>query len=367
MAALSEEQSILRDQASAWVAEKAPVAKFREMRDAGEAHAYQDAIWREMVELGWTGVIVPEKHGGAGLGYLAFGVLLEQLGRQLVASPLFASAYVGASALIAAGDNAEAARLLPKIVTGDEIVTLAVDDGPRHAPDRIALKAEATGDGYRLTGKKAFVAEGMATTTFLVAAGGDTGGIFVIPADTPGLSRSQLKTVDSRGYANLSLNGVEVPKEAYLGGGALLDDVLDRARAGMAAEMLGTGAAAFELTLDYLKEREQFGKVIGSFQTLGHRAAELFSSMELARSCMEAALQALDDRSAESARLAALSKAKVGDFLFQMSNQLIQIHGGIGMTDAFDAGFYLKRARAQEAAFGGRSFQRDRYAGLAGY
>ena len=177
--------------------------------------------------------------------------------------------------------------------------------------------------------------------------------------------------MDSRGYANVSFDNVSVGPDAVLGevgqGGALLDAVLDRARAGLAAEMLGTAAQAFDMTLDYLKTREQFGRLIGSFQALGHRAAGLFTKMELARSCMEAALAAIDSGADNAAELCSLSKCRVGDFLHEMSNQLIQIHGGIGMTDEFDAGFYLKRARVLESLYGNQAFHRDRFARLSGF
>ena len=195
--------------------------------------------------------------------------------------------------------------------------------------------------------------------------------LFLVPADAAGISRERLATVDSRGYANVRFDGVEVGADALLGaadqGGALLDQVLDRARAGLGAEMLGTAAQAFDMTLEYLKTREQFGRVIGSFQALGHRAAGLFTQLELARSCAEAALQAIDAGSDDAAQLCSLSKARVGDFLHEMSNQLIQIHGGIGMTDEFDAGFYLKRARVLESLYGNQAFHRDRYARLLGF
>jgi alkylation response protein AidB-like acyl-CoA dehydrogenase len=378
MAALTEEQSLLKDQTSAWVREQAPVRKFREMRDSGIEQAFAPAIWPAMVEMGWTGILVPEQYGGSDLGYLTFGVVLEELGRQLVASPLFASALVGASSVLLGGSDSQKKQLLPAIVDGSEILTLAVDEGPRHAPARTALAATRSGAGFRLTGRKVFVPEGMAATTFVVAArtsgaAGDVAGItlFLVPAKAAGLSRRRLHTVDSRGYANLQLEGVTVGAEAVLGavdeGFVLLDGILDRARAGLAAEMLGTAAQAFDMTLSYLKTRVQFGRVIGSFQALGHRAATLFTSMELARSCAEAALQAIDARADNVAELASLAKSKVGDFLHEMSNQLIQIHGGIGMTDEFDAGFYLKRARALETLYGSPGFHRDRYARLLGF
>jgi len=224
------------------------------------------------------------------------------------------------------------------------------------------------------------VLEGMAATTFVVAArtsgsAGDSKGIslLLVPANAAGLSKEAIHTVDNRGYANLTFDGVTVADTAVLGsvdaGGDVLDAVLDRARAGLGAEMVGTASQAFDMTLEYLKTREQFGRVIGSFQALGHRAAELFSEMELSRSVAEAALQAVDAgaEGAALAELSSLSKCRVGEFLHRMSNQLIQIHGGIGMTDEFDAGLYLKRARALETIYGNRAFHRDRYAQVLGF
>lgn len=376
MAALTEEQSMIRDQAQSWVKEQFPVSKFRQMRDSGTPLCFIPETWSGMIDMGWTGIIVPEQYGGSELGFLTFGVVLEEVGRQLTASPLFASALVGASAILLGGNEEQKQAILPKIVDGSRIVTLAVDEGPRHAPSAISLKAEKSGGGYKLTGNKTFVHEGMAATDFVVAARTSGEGekgitLFVVPADAAGLSRDAVVTVDSRGYANVHLDGVEVGADAVLGtvdgGFEVLDAVLDRARAGISAEMMGTASQAFDMTLEYLKTRVQFGQVIGSFQALGHRAAELFGQQELSRSCAEAALSAIDSGDSNVAELASLSKAKVGDFLFQMSNQLIQIHGGIGMTDEFDAGFYLKRARTLEASFGNRAFHKDRYARLKGF
>jgi alkylation response protein AidB-like acyl-CoA dehydrogenase len=348
------------------------------MRDSGLPARFESSTWAAMVELGWTGIIVPEQYGGSGLGYLSFGIVLEQTGRQLTASPLFASALVGATALVLGGTDAQKQSWLPKIVDGSAIFTLAVDEGTRHAPARTALQATRHGAGYRLSGKKTFVLEGGTATHLIVAARtsggvGDTNGItlFVVPADAARIIRTDLSMVDSRGYADFSFEGVDVAADAVLGpvdtGFALLEATLDRARAGLAAEMLGTASCAFDMTVDYLKSRVQFGQVIGSFQALGHRAASLFTQLELNRSCVEAALQAIDADAADIAALCSLSKARVGAFLYQASNELIQIHGGIGMTDEFDAGFYLKRARTLETSFGNQAFHRDRYAALNGF
>ncbi len=372
MAALTEEQTLIQDQAKSWAVEQAPVQAFRQMRDSGIAQRFDNTTWSSMVELGWTGILVAEEFGGSNLGYLTFSVILEELGRQLTASPLFASALVGATALNIAGSPAQQQALLPKIVDGSEILTLALEETPRHAPEQIALSAQTKGDGLVLNGQKTFVSEGMAATTFIVAVR-TTGGItlVLVPAQAPGLSREALATMDSRGYAQLNFDNVAVAGDAILGtldqGGEPLQAILDRARAGLSAEMLGTGSQAFDMTLEYLKTRQQFGRVIGSFQALGHRAASLFTTMELSRSCAEAALQAIDAGADDVPLLCSLAKCRVGEFLHEMSNQLIQIHGGIGMTDEFDAGFYLKRARVLETMYGNRSYHRDRYATLLGF
>lgn len=378
MAVLTEEQAFIKDQASAWVKDKAPVSSFRALRDSKSGQSYLPATWRAMVDMGWTGILVPEQYGGSDLGYLTFGLILEQLGRQLTASPLCASSLVGASALLLAGSVEQRESLLPGVVNGSAILTLALDESPHHQPAQAALRAAKTGDGFSLTGTKTFVAEGMCATHYVVAArtagtAGDAQGIslFLVPANTAGIQRVALPTMDSRDHARVVFTDVQVGSDGVLGtvGDCMpvLEAILDRARIGIAAEMLGTASQAFDMTLDYLKTRVQFGAVIGSFQALGHRAAALFSLQEQSRSCVEAALQAVDAGAGNVPELASLAKCQVGKFLFLMSNELIQIHGGIGMTDEFDAGLYLKRARVLEASFGNRAFHRDRYATLKGF
>ena len=378
MAALTEEQTLIREQASAWALKESPVSQFRALRDASDNAGFEQATWDAMIEMGWTGILIPEEYGGSDLGILTFGLVLEQLGRQLTASPLLPSALAGASALLLGGSAELKEAMLPKIIDGTAIVTLAVDEGTHHRPESTALEARASEAGFTLVGSKASVAEGSAATHFVVAArtagtpGEDDGiSVFLLPADSVGVSRTPLNVLDSRDYANIRLDDVHVDTDALLGrldgGLPLLQQVLDRARAGIAAEMLGTASQAFDMTLDYLKTREQFGKVIGSFQGLGHRAAGLFSAMEQTRSCVEAALQAIDTDADNSAELASLAKCRAGQFLYDMTNELIQMHGGIGMTDEFDAGLYLKRDRALEASYGNRSYHRDRYARLLGF
>ena len=378
MAVLSEEQTMIRDGAKSWVQEKSPVTAFRKLRDSGNPDGFDRAAWKEMAEMGWAGILIPEEFGGTGLGYLTLGLVLEETGRTLTASPLVSTALTATTALLLGGNDAQKKKYLPQIAEGKLIATVAVDEGPHHAPEKIALKAEKSGSGYKLNGKKNFVLDGGVADLIIVAARtsgkpGDKIGItlFLVDGKANGLSREKLKTVDSRGVANLTFANVEVGADAILGsadqGDGLLEAILDRARAGLAAEMLGHAMQSFDVTLDYLKTRVQFGQVIGTFQALQHRAAKMFTDLELARSCVEGALQAIDRDANDVAQLASLAKAKVGDLVHLVSNEMVQMHGGIGMTDAHDAGLYLKRARAQEATFGGSSFHRDRYATLLGY
>jgi len=378
VAVLTDEQSMLRDQARAWSQDKAPVAAFRKMRDSAEPLGYDPALFAEMAEMGWAGVIIPEAYGGSDFGYLSLGLILEETGRTLAASPLIASALAAASAIVLGGSDAQKQAWLPKIATGEVVGALAVDEGARHAPERIALAAAKSGVGYVLNGAKTFVLEGLAAGLLVVAARtagkpGETDGItlFLVPADAAGVTRTPLQLADSRGAADIAFKDVAVGADAVLGeagkGWPLLEQTLDRARAGLAAEMLGSANQAFDMTLDYLKTRVQFGQVIGGFQALQHRAAKMFGELELARSCVEAALAAIDADAPDAGELASLAKGQVGETLYLVSNELIQMHGGIGMTDAHDAGFYLKRARAADAAFGNRAYHRDRFARLNGF
>ena len=378
MAVLSEEQSLLRDAARAWTQEKSPVTAFRKLRDSKNELGFDPAVWSEMGEMGWAGVVIPEEDGGSDFGYVGLGLVLEETGRTLTASPLLSSALVGASALVLGGSEAQKQAWLPKLAAGEAIATLAVDEGPHHHPEKTALAAERTADGYTLSGSKTFVLEGLAADLIVVAARtsgspGDTRGItlFLVPGHAAGLTRKALHLADSRGHAQLHFDNVAVKADAVLGGvdegWDLLEQILDRARAGLAAEMLGASAQAFETTLDYLKTRTQFGQLIGSFQALQHRAAKMYTEIELSRSAVEAALQAIDDRANNVPEMVSLAKSRIGDTLHLVSIEMVQMHGGICMTDAHDAGFYLKRARVCEAAFGGQTYHRDRYARIQGY
>lgn len=377
MAVLTEEQTMLRDAAKGWASESAPVGALRKLRDGKSGRSFDPAAWKEMGEMGWAGVIVPEAYDGSAFGYLGLGLILEETGRTLAASPLLSTAMIAASALQLAGSDAQKQAWLPRIASGETIATLAIDEGSHHAPARTALTATKNGSGYVLNGTKTFVLDGEAADLLIVVArtGGEPGStegltLFVVPGDAPGVTRTHLALIDSRGAAQIAFDGVEIAADAVLGdvdkGWTVLEPTLDRAYAGLAAEMLGSASAAFDITLDYLKTRTQFGQVIGSFQALQHRAAKWFTDLETTRSCVEAALEALDS-GADTRALASLAKAKASELVHLASNEMVQMHGGIGMTDAHDAGLYMKRARVTETLFGGASFHRDRYARLMGF
>jgi alkylation response protein AidB-like acyl-CoA dehydrogenase len=377
MAILNEEQTMLRDAARGWVADKAPVTALRKLRDTGGwKTGYDPAAWKEMAEMGWTGVIVPEAYGGSEFGYRSLGLVLEETGRTLAASPLHATAAAAASALLLGGSDAQKEAWLGRIAAGEITAALAVDEGPHHHPTSVALKAEKTATGYSLTGTKRFIPDAADADLIVVAARvsgapGDTTGIrlFLVTRGAAGLTATPLHAIDNRAHADLAFAATpaELLGETTGAGWDVLSATLDRATALLAAEMMGTATQAFEVILDDLKTRTQFGQLIGSFQALQHRAAKLFTELELTRSCVDAALDALDAGSKDAPALVSLAKAKANETLHLASIEMVQMHGGIGMTDAHDAGLYMKRARVAEALYGSSSYHRDRYAKLGGY
>ena len=374
---LTEEQNMLKEAAQDFMSEQLSLTHFRKQRNAG-ANGKDPESWGAMAEMGWYGVLVPEEFGGSEFGYVGMGQVLEAQGRTLASSPLLQTAMVGVSALVLGGTDAQKSTVLPKVAEGKITTTLAVDEHAHHAPSNVVMTAEAAGGGYTLTGKKVFVPNGHFADLFIIAArtsgsAGDTDGItlFMVPRETDGLTISELSTLDYHGAANLELNGVVVPAADVLGevggGFALLDAVLDRGRIGAAAELLGLSVAAFEMTHEYLQTRKQFGQLIGSFQSLQHRAAIMFSEIEQTRSCVAGALAALDEGRDDVAQMASLAKAKASHLAHLVTNETIQMHGGIGMTDEHDAGFFIKRARVVEAMFGGEGFHKERFASLLGF
>lgn len=370
MAVLNEEQTMLRDMAHNWAQNESPVKAWRKVRDANTPEGYDPATYQAMAEMGWAGIIIPEEFGGSDFGYLSLGLVLEEAGRTLVASPLNSSAMAATSAILLGGNDAQKGEWLPKLAAGEVVATLAVDEGPVHNPAKINATATKSGNGWTLSGTKAYVVEANSANLMIVAAQVDGATkLFLVPADVAGISMSKRVIADMRNYAEVTFDNVSLDDGALLGEGGddLLDAVLDRARAGVSAEMLGMSVQAFNDTLEYLKTRRQFGQLLSSFQALQHRMANLFTEIELMRSSVEAALEAIDAGRSDVAQLVSLAKATASDTMHLMSRELIQLHGGIGVTDEHDAGFYLKRARVLEHAWGNASFHVNRFAKLNGY
>ncbi len=358
MAVLSEEQTMLRDMAREWTTKEAPVSAFRKVRDSGSEIGYDPASYAEMAAMGWAGIVIPETYGGSDFGWLSLGLVVEELGKTLAASPL-ATSTLAASAIMLGGSDAQKERWLPSIASGELVATLAIDEGPRHDPEAVETQVS---DG-KLTGSKMFVPEGDGAGLFVVLA---KDGLYLVEGDDPGVSRTSRRMADSRSHADIRFEGASADKLAD-GGDDLLTQILDRARIVTAAEMLGMAGRAFEQTLDYLKQRVQFGQVLATFQALQHRMAGLFSDIELARSAVEAGLAALDSGASNVTPLAVGAKAIANNTLHKMSREAIQLHGGIGMTDEHDIGFYIKRARVLENAYGNSAYLRETFADLSGF
>ena len=355
MAVLNDEQTMLRDMAREWADNESPVTAFRKMRAAAPAEGFDPAAWGEIGQMGWGGIVVPEEFGGSAFGYLSLGLVVEQLGRNLAASPL-ASTGPAASAIAMGSDDGAQNEWLPRIADGSTVATLAIDEGPFHDPANLSTKVE----GGRLTGTKEFVAEGDAAQLFVVSA---TDGLYLVAGDD-GVTRSPRRMADARSHAQVRFDGAPAIR---LSGPELTQQIVDRATAVLAAEMLGMAEQAFAVTNDYLKTRVQFGQQLSTFQALQHRMAKMFTELELMRSVVEAALEAIDAGRSDVDQAVSLAKAVGGDTLKLVSREMVQLHGGIGMTDEHDAGFYMKRAAVLEAMWGNAAYHRDRFGRLNGY
>lgn len=375
---LNEEQRILKNGAHEFFGARLPVSDLRRLRDSDDVDGFDRNAWREMAEMGWAGILIPETWGGLDFGYKGLGQILEEAGRTLAASPLVATALTAAPLLVAGGSAAYKDRILPAVARGECLLALAVDELSRHRPTAVRTRATRRGSNYVLNGRKTFVLDGHVADHLLVLARSDGAdddaaglSLFVVDRGADGVSLTRHRMVDSRNASGLVLHEVTVTADAVLGepGDAyrLLEPILDGARAGLAAEMLGSGLEAFERTLAYLKMRQQFGVAIGSFQALKHRAALMFCEIELARSAVLAALDGLESAAADSRQLCSLAKAKACDMLDLVTCEAVQMHGGIGMTDDEDIGLFLKRARVAQQIFGDASFHRDRFATLSGF
>ena len=371
---LTEDQSMLRDTAKPFIADAAPVKHLRSLRE--DATGFSRDLWKQFAEMGFTGILVPEAQGGMGMGHVEAGIVLEEIGRNLTPSPFLTTAVAAVEALKASGRLSE--EWLPKIASGDAIVALAIDEGAKHHPRHGDMRAERSGNGFKLTGTKSFVLNGHVADMIIVAArtagaSGDSDGItlFAVPKDA-GQTADPRRLVDSSLASHVKFDGVEVDADAVIGdvdgGWAVLTKLLDAGRVGAAAEMIGVGSAAMDMTVDYLKQRKQFGKLIGEFQALQHRAAHLYGEMEVARATVLKAQQLLDAGDPRAEIAVAVAKAKTGKAVRLSSCQEgVQMHGGIGMTDEYDIGLFMKRDRALEEFFGDARYHAERVARMSGY
>lgn len=361
---LNDDQTMLRDTAKDFVASEAPVSHMRALRDANDTTGFDRGLWKQFAEMGFTGILIPESDGGLGLGHVEAGVVLEEIGRNLSPSPFLATAVAAVEAL---KGTAAAAHWFPGILTGETVAALAIDEGAKHN-GRIAMRAERSGNGFRLTGTKQFVTHGHVADLILVAAKTDEGvRLFAVAGDADGLTVTPERLADSSLAAHLRFDGVEVDADAVIGeGDAPLARLLAAGRTGASAEMVGVGGGAMDMTVSYLRERKQFGVAIGSFQALQHRAAHLYSEMEVARAAVLKAQQLLD-AGEDATEAVAVAKAMTGLATTLAVQEGVQMHGGIGMTDEFDIGFFMKRARVLAEMFGDSNFHANALAEAAGY
>ena len=368
---LTEEQTMLQEAADGFLSEHAPIGHLRKLRDGRDADGISRDLWRAFGEMGFAGVIIPEAHGGSGLGAVEAGVIAESLGQTLTPSPFFASGVLSAKALMG-GSEAQQAEWLPRIAAGEAIVALAVDEGAKHAPSKIATTAERSGNGFKINGTKGFVLDGHVADALIVVARTDAGlTLFLVDPKTAGVEIERTAMVDAHNAARVTLSDVSVDADAVIGevngGETLLESALALGRACAASGLIGAGDQAFKVTLEYLRTRKQFGKLIGEFQALQHRSAHLFTELELARAATLAALQAIDAGRDDADLAVSVAKAKAGRVAELAVQEAVQMHGGVGMTDEYDVGLFKKRVRVLNKLLGDAGFHAERLARSQGF
>lgn len=370
---LNDEQRMLRDSARDFLDGQSPVSLQRKLRDDDVPLGFDPSLWRQAVALGWPVAALPEAQGGLGFGYAGLGTVFELMGRHLSALPLLSTVVLCGELLLRAADAGQQQRWMPLLMEGGERFALALDESGRHAPEQIATRARREVGGWVLDGEKWFVIDGVGARRLIVTALTDDGslGLFVVDTARPGVSVQRSRMVDSRNSARVTFRGVRLADDVRLAAAPdsaqALAAALDRARICLAAEGLGLTREAFERTVAYLKERVQFDVVIGSFQALQHRVARLYVELELLESCVRGALAAIDSEAADLPLLASLAKARASDLCERVLNEAVQLHGGIGVTDEFDLGLFVKRARVLQQTLGDGIFHRNRYACLTGF
>ena len=376
MMTLTDDQTMLQDSVAPFMAAEGAIkTQLRHWRDSGCKDGFGHALWKQFAELGLTGILIPEAHGGAGLGMVEAGVVLEEVGRNLTPSPFLTTAVAAVRAL---DGSAQATRWFPGIVAGDVVAALAIDEGKHHDPSRTAMAAKRSGNGFSLSGTKQFVVHGASADVILVAARtagspGEQDGLtlFAVERDAKGLGVDNVALVDSSKAARLTFDAVSVDADAVVGeidgGWAPLTRALNAGRAGAAAELVGIASGAAALTVDYLKQRQQFGKYIGEYQALQHRAAHLYGEIEIARAAAMKAAQLLDTGDERAALMVSVAKAKAARVSTLSVQEGVQMHGGVGMTDEYDIGLYMKRDAVLGSLFGSATWHVGEVARLSGY
>ena len=369
---LNEEQKMLKDSANEFLAVNAPVEQFRTLRD-NNYEAFDTDLWLAIVEMGWTALTIPEEYNGLDFGYVGLGQVLEEMGRNLTKAPLLSSIVLGGTALVNSMNEGLKSMWIPAIMNGNKRIAFAQDEKNYFDPSAIETTAVTTANGYQINGTKKMVIDGAGADAYVVVAKTEEGesALFLVDADNKNLAIKTDILLDTGTYATLTFDNVNIANDQRISepgkGDELLNLVNNAGAICLSAEMMGMINAAFEQTVAYLQERTQFGKRIGSYQALQHRAAKMFCEIELCKSVVITALQGLDNQAENLDELASLAKAKLGKTIKLISNEAMQMHGGIGVTDDVNIGFYFKRARVAQRLFGDYNYHLDRYASLNQY
>jgi acyl-CoA dehydrogenase len=370
---INEEQNMLKSSAKELLDLKSPISLMRELRD-DNYNQFDPDLWKEMVEMGWTALTVPEEYNGLNFGYVGLGQVIEEMGKKLTVSPMISTVLVSTTIVGLSKNEVLKSKLFDEIMSGKKLCTLAHEESSHHNPNIDLSIISNNNEKFILNGKKRFVIDGTISDYLIVSANSESNGsleLVIIDSKSKGITFNNKVHMDSKIYSDISFNNVEFSKDNFLStendGKKILNIALDIACVGLAAEMLGNIQQAFDMTIQYLKEREQFGVKIGSFQALQHRSAIMFGEIELCKSIVLKALQAIDSGDENLPELASLAKSKLGLTSKLVTNEAVQMHGGIGVTDDADIGFFLKRVRVSQRIFGDSNYHLDRVAKFNSY
>lgn len=371
---LSEEQQILKESAEKFFANTSPVSRMRGLRDTRDETGFSRDLWQEMANLGWLGIPFSADYGGSEMGLRELGVVLFEAGRVLAPEPLLSTVLMGANAIRLSDNETAKKDVLSAVAEGARVIAFAAQETGRFNPYQVETQAASAGNGYKISGEKGYVLDAHVADQMVVLArlSGQPNnreglGLFLLDTNAEGLSVQRTTLMDGRNAARVSLAEVEVGADSLLGDADLLDRVIDQATMGLVAEMVGMADEVFERTVSYLKEREQFGVKIGTFQALRHRAAEMFAELEFARSLMLDGLAAIDEERSDARLAVSAAKAQANKAARLIAADGVQMHGGMGMTDDLDIGLFLKRMKAAEMALGDETYHHRLFATLSGY